>query len=710
MFGSLLGNLAGILYFISFQILGILLALLLFKKEKLCLTLLFGSTIGSFSLQWLPVLYAFFFTFSVRAHIFALFTMILLVFVFYYFSKNKSFLNGRKIKPDIIGVFRENPALFLLLPLFLFIAAILLHHTISYKDSALHCGQSTFGDMSMHLGFITSIARQKIFPPEYSILPGTRLSYPFLSDSISSSLYLWGTSLRIAYLLPMFFALLQVFFGVYTLAKYLLQKMGEGFRGKAFLAFTLFFFNGGLGFCYFINKGFSSENFTRIFTSFYETPTNYTAKNIQWHNVLCDMLIPQRATLFGWAILFPLLILLIKAMVKKERMYFAVSGVLAGGLVLIHTHSFLALGVLCAGFLTLCLSNRKEKEARFPLPGRLIAVLVFLGSMSALSIKQLSDNPLEDSVFLYIGLMIIAAFGVLFLYFCLKGFSKEILSTWGLFLGIVLILALPQLLGFTLRQAQGENFVRGIFNWVNNGEAADSYLLFYFKNLGLLFPLAILLFLFGKKRQIRLVLPASLLWLISEFIVFQPNPYDNNKLLLVSYLFFCISIADFVWEMAGKLFAGVKWMRGVILCLFTAVSVFAAVLTLGRECVSDYELFDKSYVSLAQWIEEQTKPADTFLTATNHNNAVAALTGRNIVCGSGSFLFSHGIDCTQNETDVGAMYEDPSQREDLLEQYNVDYIVIGNIELMSYSIPDLDSMLKNYQPVYRNNGLIVLAV
>ena len=96
MFGSLLGNLAGILYFISFQILGILLALLLFKKEKLCLTLLFGSTIGSFSLQWLPVLYAFFFTFSVRAHIFALFTMILLVFVFYYFSKNKSFLNGRK--------------------------------------------------------------------------------------------------------------------------------------------------------------------------------------------------------------------------------------------------------------------------------------------------------------------------------------------------------------------------------------------------------------------------------------------------------------------------------------------------------------------------------------------------------------------------------------------------------------------------------------
>ena len=33
--------------------------------------------------------------------------------------------------------------------------------TIPYIDGVMHSGQSTFGDMNMHLGFISSIANQK---------------------------------------------------------------------------------------------------------------------------------------------------------------------------------------------------------------------------------------------------------------------------------------------------------------------------------------------------------------------------------------------------------------------------------------------------------------------------------------------------------------------------------------------------------------------
>ena len=54
MFGSFIGNVAGISYFLAFQILGILLALYLFQKEKTGTTLLFGSVFGSFALHWLP--------------------------------------------------------------------------------------------------------------------------------------------------------------------------------------------------------------------------------------------------------------------------------------------------------------------------------------------------------------------------------------------------------------------------------------------------------------------------------------------------------------------------------------------------------------------------------------------------------------------------------------------------------------------------------
>lgn len=67
----------------------------------------------------------------------------------------------------------------------------------------------------MHLSFITSISVQKTFPPNYSLLPGTPLGYPFLCDSVSSTFYTLGASLRIAAMLPALYAFLVVVLGVY---------------------------------------------------------------------------------------------------------------------------------------------------------------------------------------------------------------------------------------------------------------------------------------------------------------------------------------------------------------------------------------------------------------------------------------------------------------------------------------------------------------
>ena len=114
--------------------------------------------------------------------------------------------------------------------------------------------------MSMHLSFLTSLANQGDFPPDYSLLPGTRLSYPFLSDSISASLYQLGAPLWFAYQLPMWAAGAQVLFGLYAF----FSAMTES-RAQAALAWVFFAFNGGFGFFYFLGGGV--ENFTRIFTA-----------------------------------------------------------------------------------------------------------------------------------------------------------------------------------------------------------------------------------------------------------------------------------------------------------------------------------------------------------------------------------------------------------------------------------------------------------
>ena len=72
MYGSVLGNLLGTLYFLYFQIVGILVMSKLLKKESPLTKALLGSVTGSVLLQWIPVLFAFFFDFTILSHMLAL--------------------------------------------------------------------------------------------------------------------------------------------------------------------------------------------------------------------------------------------------------------------------------------------------------------------------------------------------------------------------------------------------------------------------------------------------------------------------------------------------------------------------------------------------------------------------------------------------------------------------------------------------------------
>ena len=728
MFGSALGNVAGTLYFLVYQAVGILLAFMIFRRENRWFKLLFGSVMGSFLIHWLPTLMAFLMDFTIAAHISALMLLALIFVAVLYFDKKctekdsgfqkensflekssdltkKSALNGNVgVISHIVKVIKEKPVLVVLTIFYCYTVKVWSHHVLTFKDGAVYAGQCTYGDMNMHLGFITSIANQKTFPPDYSILPGTKLAYPFLSDSISSSVYIFGASLKWAYILPMLFALMQVMFGAYALMDHILSD-----RKKTFLSYILFFLNGGLGFLYFINKGFLSQNFKRIFTEFYQTPTNYTTKNIMWHNVIADMLIPQRATLFGWAMLFPILYLITKAVKEEKRKYFYIAGIIAGGLPLIHTHSFLALGLLCAGFVLLELTNNSEKQ--FPVWGRIVILVVVLGVLEYISRRKIKEEPVSENTLFVMGVMVIVVLIVAIIYMVAKSLRqngyltddlKKLFKCWGSFLIIVLVLALPILFKFTFSQATGEQFTRGSFNWANDTEP---YFLFSIKNFGIMFIGMLFVYAFGNRKQLRIVIPPTFLWLMSEFIVFQPNTYDNNKLMLVSYLYFCIAVSDFLFDVLARI--NIKAVTAIAGTAVGFVGVFGAVLTLGREYVSEYELYSKGYLEAAEYIEKNTSPKDMILTATNHNNAIASLTGRNIVCGAGTFLYFHGVDYGQNEADVKTMYENPADREKLMDKYNVKYIVIGSNEY-AYNIPDYENITKSYSKVFDNDGVVIL--
>ena len=117
-------------------------------------------------------------------------------------------------------------------------------------------------------------------------------------------------------------------------------------------------------------------------------------------------------------------------------------------------------------------------------------------------------------------------------------------------------------------------------------------------------------------------------------------------------------------------------------------SLLSGILTLGREAVSEYQLYGTQYVELAKYIEENTAPDAVILTNTRHNNEIASLTGRNLVCGADTFLYYHGVDTTERKEQVRQMYEYPVSGLHLFEEYAVDYVLVSSFERSSYAVDE----------------------
>ncbi len=671
-------------FFLFFQACGTVTAFRLFQRESGGVRLLLGSVLGSMMLQWLPVPFAFFLGFSKAAHLCAM-ALAAMIAAFAAFTRRGKASPGFR---DCFSAFLCRKFLWVILCMALFFC-FLVWHSFLYQNGRIYSSQATYGDMSMHLSFITSIARQGTFPPNYSLLPFARLSYPFLSDSISSSLYIWGVPLRWAYFLPMAFAGAQVFFGFYLFAQRLLSS-GK----KAAFAWMLFFFNGGFGFLYFLGD---RESFQRIFTEFYQTPTNLVSENIRWVNVVVDMMLPQRATLFGWAVLFPTMYLLYRALYQGEKRYFLFAGAAAGLLPMIHTHSFFALALLCGVWLFCRLLKGVSRERAGLLAGKVI-VLVWIPLFCLIQYLLGIFHGLESNGLLWAAVIAAGVFVVSMLWLLIcnirSGNGRELMGTWGVLFVTACALAVPQLLFWTFGQAGSGGFIRGHFGWSMEGE---NYLWFYLKNLGLAGILGLLGLLTVRSESFSKYSPVPVIWFLAEFVAFQPNTYDNNKLLYVAYALLCCCGAEFGGKLLEKL--SKKWLRYGTAAAAVFLCSFSAVLTMGRESVAQYELFGDGAISLARYVEENTPADAVILTDTRHNNEICVLAGRNVVCGSPSYLAFHGLPFARNEWAVRQMYEKPEKYEGFFQEFEVAYVLISDFERSSYEV-DEKALAARFEKVY----------
>jgi len=634
---------AAILYTILFLMGGAAIIRAQLPAKSPLLRAILGLALGLLLEMQLPALCANVFDFTLRAHYAAAVLMLIIVGV-------SILLRDKKPAKGMTYEDRKQLAAMALvvIPLTLLSAYLQYTHMIMPEsDGSYWCGQSTYGDLCMHLSFITSM-RDMAFPPTYNLLYGTPLNYPYLADSLSTTMLMLGMDLQTAVVFPGTLLMAMTYAGYMLLAQQIL-----GGRHKAVAAAALlFFFNGGLGFLYDFDlagrDGFAKVK--EIFTGYYRTPANQPELNLRFSNVIADLLIPQRALMGGWAMGIPALMLLISSLRERSMRQTLLLALWACCLPMVHTHTFLALGLFSGGMVIAHLISDKDDR-------------------------------------------------------------KGVLLRAGVYLGIVLVLALPQVLGTAVEQTIEGGSLRFQFNWVNNSGGRgmiDGYFWFWIKNAGLPFILMICAVLESRRRGYGdIVMGMAAIFVVAETILFQPNEYDNNKLFYIWYMFAVILAADYGSVIMQRL-AGLRG-RYVLCALFLFVSVFSGALSIAREAVSGYQLFSRTAVEAGKWIDENTDRDAVFMTGQQHINPVCSLAGRQIICGSDLYVFFHGLDYRTQAGACEGFYEHPELNEHLSERYGVDYIYVSDYERAEFDV-DLTYIDEHYDLVYQNPDVRIYEV
>jgi len=397
-----------------------------------------------------------------------------------------------------------------------------------------------------------------------------------------------------------------------------LFKIGEKIIGDikgGIIIGMLFLFNGGLGFWWFF-KDVAEKGLIEVLS---HLPREYThlekLANIEWINIISSQVVPQRGFLMGFPIAVIIYWLLWEKFLSKKRVKgIMMAGLLASLLPLIHAHSFILVNWV-AGWL-----------------------------MTIEVIKQ-------------------------------KKVSLQLIKVWIYYWLPVLLIGLPQVYYFYGSSLGNEGFIRWQPGWMAYKDNSN-IVWFWIKNLGVSLGLALTGIKLASKKLRLYSLPFWGLFIIANLWIFQPWEWDNTKILTHWYLMISIlGTVTVVWGFKQK-----KRAVKVVTGLFLALSIMAGFLDAVR--LTQYEhqkirFFNVQELQLAEWVKDNTDKRARFLTADNHDHWVPVLTGRKIVLGFKGWLWTYGINYSNQEIATNQMFRGGEMAKKRLEEYGVSYVVIG---------------------------------
>lgn len=232
---------------------------------------------------------------------------------------------------------------------------------------------------------------------------------------------------------------------------------------------------------------------------------------------------------------------------------------------------------------------------------------------------------------------------------------------------------------------------------------------FWLKNWGVFLPISIIsivfLFIQKKHQSLKIITALSLAsFILTNLFIFQAYDWNNMKFMLLNYFVFSLVVGLFLVKIVQKKLA----LKPIVIAILFSLSL-GGILSITKESQNSSLISSNEDILVASLIKQKTAPDSIFLTASNHNHPVPMLTGRHIVMGYPGWLWTYGINYHPVAEDINHIYSGSNQARQLLDKYQIDYVVIGPYEKLKNK-PNREFFFNNFSSIIETKDTIVFEI
>ena len=256
------------------------------------------------------------------------------------------------------------------------------------------------------------------------------------------------------------------------------------------------------------------------------------------------------------------------------------------------------------------------------------------------------------------------------------------IKNWLIFAAVCAAIALP-----SLNAISSSGNVLQFIKFDPGFTSDENIIWFWFKNLGLFAPMLIasVIWIYKKNKHLfYLYLPFLSLFFLSNIFIFQPWAFDNTKIMIYWHFASCILVGYFLYEV----FFSEGLVKKAIGTVLVFIMIFSGALDLFRTFTpqTSYQVFSNTDIQIGQSVKNYTPKDALFVTASNHNHPIPALSGRTTLLGFHGWIWTHGLSYGQRARDIEQIYMGTEQFPVLISKYKISYVTIGPEERSAFRV------------------------